>query len=125
MGFQKRHQVLRRAGQVVPAEEPAVAGQDRVDARKIARSRDLGVFEREALIAERSVEHLLRQRQDLQKPHELGGDKAFAPAPSRPRLGAVVADHPEGGGADMAPDSACFSEGQSARRRNRVLSLQE
>ena len=126
MGFQERHQIPRRAGQIVSAEELAVAGQDRTDARKIARGRDLGVFEREALIAERSVEYLLRQRQDLQKPHELGGEEAFAPASSRPPLGAPWWQiTPEGGGADLAPDGAGFSEGRRACRRNRVLSLQE
>ena len=106
MGFQERHQIPRRTGQIVSAEEPAVAGQDRVDARTIVRGRDLGIFEREALIAERSVEYLLRQRQDLQKPYELGGEEAFTPASPRSRLGAMVADHPEGGDADMAPDGA-------------------
>lgn len=109
----------------MPAEEAAVAGQDRVHALKVARGCDLGVFEREALVAQGDLEHLFRQRQDPQKPHELGGEEAFASASPRSRLGTMVADHPEGGGTYMASDGACFGEGQGACRRDRILSLQE
>ena len=123
--FRNGRQVAWRAGQLLPAQETAVVGQDCVDARKIARGRHLGVFEGQPFIAEGSGEHLLGQRQDPQKPHEFGGQEAFAPASSRTWFRSMVADHSEGGGAYMASDGPGFGEGQGTCRRHGVLSLEE
>ena len=120
--FRNGRQVAWRAGQLLPAQETAVVGQDRVDTRKIARSRYLGVSEGQPFIAEGGGEHLLGQRQDPQKPHEFGGQEAFAPASSRTWFRSMVADHSEGGGAYMASDGPGFGEGQGTCRRHGVLS---
>jgi len=125
MLFQRIDQSLRCARGVMPPEEIVIAGQYQIDAGQVARCRNLRVLERQEFVTECGGKNFLGQGQDSQKSHELHRESPFAQVSAGSGDRTMVADHAEGRRTNIAHDGVGFGEGQGARRRVRVGSLEE
>ena len=119
------NQIARRTRGLVLPQEAGVAGKYGVDTGEIARSGNLRVFEGQEFVVEGGGKDFFRQGQNVEKPHQLSRNLPLALVSAGTGRRAVVADHAEGGCADIAVHGIGFSESQGARRRIGIGPLQE